>query len=85
VFFFGYPEQYAYNSAFYFKAAFMAIAGLNILAFYGTSAFREVKKLGPGADVPRRIKIIAATSLSMWVGVLICGRLLTFFRSPFFH
>src|SRR5882672_7476607 len=27
VFFFGYPEQYAYNDAFYFKAAFMGIAG----------------------------------------------------------
>jgi hypothetical protein len=30
-----------------------------------------------------RIKLIAATSLS--IGVLICGRLLTFFRPPFFH
>ncbi len=85
VFFFGYPEQYAYNNAFYFKAAFMGVAGLNILAFYGTSAFREVKMLPPHADVPLRIKIIAATSLSMWIGVLICGRLLTFYRPPFFH
>jgi hypothetical protein len=85
VFFFGYPEQYAYNDAFYFKAAFMGIAGFNILAFYGTSAFRVVKTLGPNADVPGKIKLIAATSLSMWIAVLICGRLLTFFRPPFFH
>ena len=85
IFFFGYPEQYAYNDAFYFKAAFMGIAGFNILAFYGTSAFRQLKVLGPNAEVPGRIKLIAATSLSMWIGVLICGRLLTFFRPPFFH
>jgi len=44
-----------------------------------------VKTLGPYADVPLRNRIIAATSLSMWIGVLICGRLLTFFRPPFFH
>ncbi len=85
VFFSGFPEQYAYNNAFYFKALFMAVAGANILAFYGTSAFRDVKALGPHADVPLRIKIIAGTSLSMWVAVLVCGRLLTFFRPPFFH
>ena len=85
IFFFGYPEQYAYNDAFYFKAAFMGIAAFNILAFYGTSAFREVRTLGPNADVPGRIKLIAATSLSMWIAVLVCGRLLTFFRPPFFH
>ena len=29
--------------------SFMTVAGLNILAFYGTSAFAEVKKLGPDA------------------------------------
>jgi hypothetical protein len=63
----------------------MGIAAFNILAFYGTSAFREVQALGPNADVPGRIKLIAAASLSMWIGVLICGRLLTFFRPPFFH
>jgi hypothetical protein len=85
VFFFGFPEQYFYNNAFRFKAAFMTAAGLNILAFYCTSAFREMKSLGPGADAPMRTKIIAGTSLSMWLAVLVCGRLLTFFRPPFFH
>jgi hypothetical protein len=32
-----------------------------------------------------RIKMIAGISLAMWVAVLVCGRLLTFFRPPFFH
>jgi hypothetical protein len=85
VFFFGHPDQYFYNDAFRFKALFMTLAGLNVLAFYGTAAFRELKTLQPGTDPPLRTKIIAGTSLSLWLGVLICGRLLTFFRPPFFH
>src|SRR5229473_2816513 len=56
-----------------------------ILVFYGTTAFPEMKKLAPGADASTRIKVIAGVSLAMWVGVLICGRMLTWFRPPFFH
>jgi len=63
----------------------MALAGLNVLAFYGTSAFRELKMLGPDAEPPFRAKIVAGTSLSMWVALLICGRFLTFYRPPSFH
>jgi len=85
MFFSGHPDQYFYNDSFRFKALFMAIAGANILLFYGTSAFAEMKALGPNDDAPLRIRVIAGTSLAMWVGVLICGRLLTWFRPPFFH
>jgi hypothetical protein len=85
IFFFGHPDQYFYNDAFRTKLTFMTVAGLNILAFYGTSAFAETKKLGPDAMAPLRIKIIAGVSLAMWVGILCCGRLITFYRPPFFH
>jgi hypothetical protein len=85
LFFSGHPDQYFYNDAGRLKALFMAIAGINILVFYGTMAFPEMKKLGPGTDAPTRIKVIAGVSLAMWVGVLICGRMLTWFRPPFFH
>lgn len=85
VFFFGHPDQYFYNNAFRFKALFMAVAGINILLFYASTAFAEMKTLGPGSDAPPRIKWIAGTSLAMWVAVLICGRFLTWFRPPFFH
>ncbi len=30
-----------------------------------------------------RVKLIGGTSLAMWVGVLICGRMLTWFRPLF--
>jgi hypothetical protein len=83
-FFFGYPEQYAYNSAFHIKVAAMVLAGINVAVFYG-GIFAGVKKLGPHADAPAVAKLVTAISLSSWVVVLSCGRLLTFFRPPFFH
>jgi len=83
-FFFGYPEQYAYNRAFQFKLLFMAVAGLNLLFFYGR-AFSGLKGLGPAADASSAAKLAAGISLAMWLGVIVCGRLITFFRPPFFH
>ena len=85
VFFFGHPDQYFYNNAFRVKVALMTVAGINILAFYGSGAFAQAKQLPPDADAPRRIKIIAGISLAAWVLVLVCGRMITFFRPPFFH
>jgi hypothetical protein len=29
--------------------------------------------------------VLTAVSLCCWIGVLSCGRLLTFYRPPFFH
>ena len=73
------PDQYIYNPAFHFKMLFMAIAGFNASAFYLVAARRT---MGPeaAAEVPRRAKLIAATSIAMWVGIIVCGRLLTFYR-----
>ncbi len=85
MFFSGHPDQYFYNNSFRFKALFMAIAGANILFFYGSSAFGEMKTLGPNDSASFRVRLIAGTSLTAWIGVLICGRLLTWFRPPFFH
>jgi hypothetical protein len=84
-FFSGFPEQYFYNPAFWWKGTFMAIAGINVAAFYLSSSFREVKLLPAGADAPFGAKVIAGTSLGAWMAVLVCGRLLTFYRPPFFH
>ena len=84
VFFFGYPDQYAYNHAFHFKLAFMALAGLNVAVFY-SAEFRRVRAMQAGDDAPAGAKVMAAISLGAWLAVLVCGRLLTFFRPPFFH
>jgi hypothetical protein len=75
------PDQYIFNPAFHLKLLFMGLAGINVLAFYLT-LFGRVKMLPPGADVPRPAKVVGAVSLTLWILVIICGRLLTFYR-PF--
>ena len=75
------PDQYIFNTAFHFKMLFMALAGCNVLVFYLTM-FRKVEAVGAGYDAPRSAKIIACASLVLWIGIIICGRLLTFYR-PF--
>lgn len=83
-FFSAFPDQYAYNSAFHAKAVFLGLAGLNVALFY-TTAFASVRRLEPGQDAAFWPKLLTGISLSSWIAVLVCGRLLTFFRPPFFH
>jgi hypothetical protein len=73
------PDQYIYNPAFQSKLLFMALAGVNMLLFY-RFAWRE---LAAGQGL-RLAQIGAAVSLLCWLGVIIGGRLITFYRPPFF-
>jgi len=73
------PNQYVYNPAFQFKLLLVAIAGVNVLVFYAT-VFRRLRLLAPGVEAPRSVKLFGATSLICWIGVIVCGRLITFYR-----
>jgi hypothetical protein len=73
------PDQYIYNPSFHLKVLFLTIAGLNAGTFYLTS-YRQVFGDAASLDAPTHAKVIAAVSLSAWITVIICGRLLTFFR-----
>jgi hypothetical protein len=78
------PDQYVYNPAFQLKLLFIAVAGLNALTFYWTS-YSRVAALNATAgpqQAPRAARIVAAVSLSLWMFVIVAGRLLTFYR-PF--
>ena len=79
LFIFGQPDQYFYNAAFKFKVVALLLLGLNVSLFYTLEA-RRVLALGPNDDVPLRAKIIAATSLTLLVSIILFGRMLTFFR-----
>ena len=83
-FFSGHPDQYAYNSAFHWKLVFMSLAAINVVAFY-SAAYKGLRELPPQASAPPLARALTAISLSCWIGVLSCGRLLTFYRPPFFH
>lgn len=76
------PDQYIYNAAFHLKLAFMGVAGFNALAFYAV-AYRKATAPGAPDEAPRSARIIAAVSLAMWIGVIICGRMITFYRPGF--
>jgi hypothetical protein len=73
------PDQYIYNPSFHLKLLFIAIAGVNAGTFYLTM-YRRTTAPGAAVDAPRLAKVIAATSLFSWIVVIVCGRLLTFYR-----
>jgi len=73
------PTEYIYNSAFHFKMLFIAIAGVNAAVFYLTIGRRTLAR-GTDQDTSLPAKIFAVISLSMWIGVIVSGRLLTFYR-----
>ncbi len=77
------PDQYLFNPAFQTKLALMAVAGINVLFFYRFS-FGPVKRSGAGEGAPRAAQVAAAISLSCWVGVIVCGRLITYYRPPYY-
>ncbi len=83
MFFVSAPDQYAYNPSFQLKLVCMAIAGLNVIVFYSTTA-KSVKALAPSDAAPLHAKIIAVVSLASWIGVIIFGRLITYFRPPYY-
>ncbi|MCH7815050.1 MAG: hypothetical protein IIC60_00630 [Proteobacteria bacterium] len=76
------PDQYLYNPAFQTKLCFMLFAGVNMLVFYSTTS-EAVKGTGATMSVPVRAQIIGAISLLCWCGVIVGGRLITYFRPPY--
>lgn len=72
------PDQYVYNSAFHWKVLFMGLAGLNILTFYSFT-FRRAK-LAEVESTPFMAKLAGGSSLILWTGVIVFGRMIAFHR-----
>lgn len=73
------PGQYLFNYAFYWKITFMAVAGVNVLIFYATT-FRVLLDEPPDSRPSLGARVAGGVSLAAWVGVMVAGRLLTFYR-----
>jgi hypothetical protein len=73
------PDQYVYNPAFHLKMFCVLLAGVNAVLFY-LAMFRRVKGLGPGAPEPALARLSGAVSLVLWITVIVCGRMITFYR-----
>jgi len=82
LFFIGAPHQYLDNVAWWYKLAFLAVAGVNVLYFETTQAKRALT-IGSGDDTPRAFKVIGAVSIVSWFMVLYWGRMLPFIGNAF--
>ena len=76
LFFVGMPFFYAWNPLFHLKMAGVVVAGATLVLFNCTSAFRSWATLGPGEDPPAVAKFIAASSLILWLVIIVLGRYL---------
>jgi len=78
LFYLGMPGFYNLNFVFQFKILAVLFAGAQVLLVYCTSAFRSLESLGPGEDAPPFAKLMAATSIILWIAVIILGRYIPF-------
>jgi len=76
------PDQYVFNPAFQLKLLFMLIAGLNVIWFY-RATLAEVRATTANLAVSQRAKAIGIISLLCWTLIIVCGRLITYFRPPY--
>jgi hypothetical protein len=74
------PEQYTKNVTFYWKIALVMVAGANAIYF---TVFDGPWQVNARDDVPLRIKLIAASAVVLWVGVMFCGLMLPFIGNAF--
>jgi uncharacterized membrane protein len=79
LFFIGMPFFYVYNLDFQFKIVALVIAAASLL-FYSTTAFADVERLQPGEDAPGTVKLVAASSLILWIAVVVLGRYMPMFE-----
>ena len=77
IFLTGEPVQYYRNPTWWYKAAFLVVAGVNALVFQVAMA-DKVGTIGAGQDTPFSFKLVGAVSLIAWFGVLYFGRMLPF-------
>jgi uncharacterized membrane protein len=80
MFFAGAAGQYIENPAFHLKVLFMLLAGANVLYL---TLFDEVWTLGPGDNAPASAKLVAASQVFLWVGVIYFGRMLPYIGNAF--
>jgi len=79
-FFIGMPPFYSNNIAFQLKMLTVVVAGTNLMIFYCTSAFLKLAKLGPGDNAPIWARLVAFSSLFLWISLIVMGRYLPFFE-----
>jgi hypothetical protein len=80
MFFIGQAFQYIENPAFHLKMLCILLAGGNVLYL---TWHDEVWDLGPGDTAPAFVKVLAASQIVLWVGVIYFGRMLPYLGDAF--
>jgi uncharacterized membrane protein len=80
LFFITIPEQYTQNIALFWKMVLTLIAGVNILYF---TVFDQPWALKPGDDAPLTAKVMAVSTIFLWLGVIYLGRMMPFIGGSF--
>jgi len=80
MFFISTPGQYTKGYPFAWKMAFVVLGGINVLYFM---LFDEPWHVGIGDDAPLTSKLVAASAIVIWVGVLFWGHMLPFIGQSF--
>ena len=73
------PFNYWTDSAFHIKLILLVLAGAN-LAWFTVVEQKRALALPDGADARMTTKISAALSLTLWIAIIIAGRLLPSFE-----
>src|SRR5688572_25915241 len=74
------PQMYVENVSFLWKIGFLILAGINLL--YAT-VFEGPWHIEPGEDSPLRVKLMGASAIVSWLGVMYFGRMLPFIGEAF--
>ena len=80
LFFIGASAQYTNNVSFYFKIILVLLAGMNIIYF---TVFDDVWNVKADDVAPITAKVMAASTIAMWVGVIYFGRMLPYIGNAF--
>lgn len=77
LFFFGDPFRYAVNIGFQIKMVLVLLAGCNVVVYY-LKIYPQMRSWGADTRSPVNARLVAYTSLAVWGGVLLCGRLIPY-------
>src|SRR5438046_3198035 len=79
MFFVSTPQQYV-GFLFFLKMMLVVAGAFNVLYFM---LLDEPWTVGEGDDASKKTKLVAASAIAIWVGVLFCGHMLPFLGNSF--
>ena len=80
LFFIAAAHQYIRNGPFFWKVIFLMLAGADLLYL---TVFDKTWELQAEQEAPMREKLIAASAIGLWIGIIFWGRMLPFLGNAF--